>query len=302
MNKKTRHASLIMSMAGALFFTTSTTFAGCEDEPHGDLANALYKGIEDQSVQLKDGHWEGEPFVEGGASRPAVGLAEGFSLHGDLDGDGADEAVVLLWQSSGGSGTFDYLAAMKEEEGKWMNVATAPLGDRVQVRSGSIESGIVSLNVVQQGEDDAACCPSQLAGRSWGFEDGQLKEQEPRMDGKLTVAALEGTEWALTRLKAGHDLPENTEVTLAFSEGQVAGNSGCNRYSASVENGAAPGELRIGPAMGTRMACPEAQMNIESEFLGLLSHAEAYRFVAGRLVLTGNHDGERFTLKFKARK
>ena len=49
-----------------------------------DLANATFTGIIGQPVQLVNGLWEGEPFAEGGASRPRVGLAEDFISPIDL--------------------------------------------------------------------------------------------------------------------------------------------------------------------------------------------------------------------------
>jgi hypothetical protein len=115
-----------------------------------ELANATYLGTEEGPVSLVNGRWEGEPYEEGGAARPSVGLADDFQLSGDLNGDGADEAVVLLWQSAGGSGTFNYVAAVEKLNSEIRNLATAPLGDRVQVRSGSINGGVINLDVVQQ--------------------------------------------------------------------------------------------------------------------------------------------------------
>ena len=62
-----------------------------------ELAGTTYTGIEDQGpVTLSAGKWEGQPLIEGGASVPALWLSEGFHLTGDLDQDGADEAVVHL--------------------------------------------------------------------------------------------------------------------------------------------------------------------------------------------------------------
>jgi hypothetical protein len=51
-----------------------------------ELANATYTGTEEGPVTLVKGRWEGESYVEGGSSRPAVGLVEDFYLFGDLDG------------------------------------------------------------------------------------------------------------------------------------------------------------------------------------------------------------------------
>lgn len=298
--------TLNMKRTGALLLAASASLfpvppldADTESDLNTSLANAIYHGIEDAPVQLENGRWEGKPYVEGGASRPSVGLVEEFSLQGDLDGDGEPETVVLLWQSSGGSGNFQYVAVMKNRDGDLLNVATAPVGDRVQLRSGAILDGVIKLDVVQQGEGDAACCPSQLATRSWMLDGSELTEQEPGIEGALSLEMLEGTEWILTRLKQDRHTPEGIEVTVAFSDGRVAGHSGCNRFSASIEDGDAPGQIRIGPAMGTRMACPGEVMEFESEFLELLGLVDRFGFMGGRLLLTGSTDSYAFRLKFK---
>jgi heat shock protein HslJ len=298
--------TLNMKRTGALLLAASASLfpippldAGTESDLNTSLANAIYHGIEDTPVQLENGRWEGKPYVEGGASRPSVGLVQEFSLQGDLDGDGEPETIVLLWQSSGGSGNFQYVAVLKNQDDDLLNVATAPVGDRVQLRAGAVSDGVISLDVVQQGEGDAACCPSQLARRSWMLDGGQLNEQEPHIGGVLSLEMLEGTEWILTRLKQDRHVPEEIEVTVAFSDGRIAGDSGCNRFSASIEDGDAPGQIRIGPAMGTRMACPGEVMDFESEFLELLGLVDSFGFMGGRLLLTGSTDSYTFRLKFE---
>ena len=70
------------------------------------LKNATYIGIYEESVTLTDGVYEGEPFVEGGVARPFVGFIDGSTVYGDLNGDGVDDAAVLLVENSGGSGVF----------------------------------------------------------------------------------------------------------------------------------------------------------------------------------------------------
>ena len=41
-------------------------------------------------MTLTDGLFEGEPYVEGDASRPTVEYMPGSARYGDLDGDGVD--------------------------------------------------------------------------------------------------------------------------------------------------------------------------------------------------------------------
>jgi heat shock protein HslJ len=255
-----------------------------------ELANLTYRGIESEPIALDGGRWEGAPYAEGGASRPAVGLVEDFVLQGDLDADGHDEYIVLLWQSSGGSGTFNYLAVVKPSDGRMTPGRAAPLGDRVQVRAGRITGGRVGLDVVQQGEGDAACCPSQLASRSWLLKDGGLVEETPVIEGRLSLAVLEGVTWRLTQLGIRDEFPGEANISLEFTEGRVAGNSGCNRFSASVQEGETPGAFIAGPVMGTRMACADELMSLEGRFLEQFGQAGVFTFVAGRLVLSGGAD------------
>jgi len=284
---------------GLLFLAGQTAFAGEDVVDDTRLANATYQGIAEEPIRLQDGRWEGEPYVEDGASRPSVGLVEDFELTGDLDGDGISESLVLLWQSSGGSGTFDYLAVMAERDGVMVNLATAPIGDRVQIRGGKIVDGIVGLEVVQQGEDDAACCPTQLATRSWSLDGGRLVEHEMKLTGTLSLSVLEGSEWVLIDAGPEVSLPGDAQLTLVISDGRIAGYSGCNRYSARIEYGPAAGEISIGPVMGTRMACPEDQMALEAGFLGLLGHASMFRFTGGQLILRGEQEEASFVMRFR---
>ena len=144
-----------------------------------ELAGATYTGIEDQGpVTLSAGKWEGQPLIEGGASVPALWLSEGFHLTGDLDQDGADEAVVHLTYSSGGTGNFGYLAVMGREGGEVVQEAIGLVGDRVQIRGARIDGGSVVLDVLQAGPDDGMCCPRQLATRTFGIQSGKLVETD----------------------------------------------------------------------------------------------------------------------------
>ena len=135
-------------------------------------ATITIHGTEYGPVQLRDGTWEGEPYVEGGASRPRVGLAKDFMLSGDVDGDGQDESLYVVWQSSGGSGTFNYAALVDSSGDSVENTATVALGDRVRVLGGSMGPGRIELQVLEHDEDDPACCPTRHATRVY---DAQLQ-------------------------------------------------------------------------------------------------------------------------------
>ncbi|MEJ2385638.1 MAG: hypothetical protein P8Y54_14860 [Xanthomonadales bacterium] len=152
--------------------------AGDPAEIPAGIANASYAGTAYGVVTLTDGVWEGAPWVEGGAARPRVGLARDFIRYGDVDGDGDDEALVIVWQSSGGSGTFNYVALVDRSDGDWRNVATTALGDRVKVTDAAIGPDGVTVDVIEHDEDDPACCPTRATTRRYDANLDEFNETD----------------------------------------------------------------------------------------------------------------------------
>ena len=269
-----------------------------------ELEGMTYRGfqVEANPVTLVGGRWEGDPEPGGGAARPQIALARDFRLVGDLDADGSDEAVVLLAESSGGTGVQLYLAVVDRQVGELRNVATAPLGDRVQVREARIEEGRILVDLVQAGAQDAMCCPGELVTRGWHLLPGGLEEfVTSSKSGRLSLETLSGNEWVLRRWTWDEAAPEAPEVTLAFQEGKFVGKSGCNSYFAPATAGEMPGDVDVGPAGSTRMSCPEPAMQIENRFLEQLAAVKKYGFLAGQLALTYQAQGAAEVMLFERR-
>jgi uncharacterized membrane protein len=150
------------------------------------LSNATYEDVIEGPLTLTDGLFEGEPFEEGAASRPIVKLVPGAMATGDLNGDGSEEAVVVLAHNSGGSGVFMYLAVMRKNGGKLDNVATIRLGDRVKVIAVDIDEGKVVAELVEHGPDDPMCCPASNAYREWLLRGNELISVEPEAGSRGT--------------------------------------------------------------------------------------------------------------------
>lgn len=257
------------------------------------LRNGTYHGAgEESTLTLRDGRWEGVPYLEGGAARPSANLLEGFRLLGDVDGDGTDDAFVLLASRAGGTGENTYLALVKNQNGVPVNTATALVGDRVQIRDGRLESRRVVLDVVQAGPSDALCCPGELAMRTWDVVTGGLRESAPPdSTRRLTLDAMGGAEWVLRTWTMDEPAPGEPRVTLREADGILSGRAACNGYSARPRPGDMPGLFTTGPIVSTRMACPDSVMRIESRYFDLLQRARQFGFVAGRLVISYEKDG-----------
>jgi len=123
-------------------------------------------------VKLSRGEYAGLPFVEGGSSRPTIALQT--HSYGDLDQDGVADAVVVLVENSGGSGSFIYLAAVLNENGVPMNTSTILLGDRVKVQSLQVTDGQILVTTLTQAPEDPLCCPTQQAEKIYLLNAGQL--------------------------------------------------------------------------------------------------------------------------------
>lgn len=248
-----------------------------------ELREGSYSGILAETVRLREGRYEGPPFVEGGAARPQVELLDDLVARGDVDGDGVPEAVVLLSESSGGSGTRTYVSVVKTAGRTAESVATALVGDRVQVMDLAVEGGLIHLDAVVAGPGDALCCPTQKARKTYALTGSQL-DQSLEWRGAVSLADLGGQVWVLEG-PAGGAAADAPRITAEFDGGRVSGSAGCNLYSASI--GADEGEgVSVGPVAATRRACAPEVMRDEQTYLARLSGTTRFGFVAGRLVLS----------------
>ncbi len=185
---------MIRQFTTTLLASLCAVLSACSAKPPAEselpeaLLQARIQGIYDAPIGLTDGHYEGPPFVAGGASRPRVTLLQSLVARGDLDaghpdsGDvsisaaGADDHAVVLTESSGGSGSFIYLALLRPQGTGLVNVATTLLGDRVDVTSLTIVNGEIRASMLVHGPDDPVCCPSQRSEKSWLLIGDEISE------------------------------------------------------------------------------------------------------------------------------
>ncbi len=261
------------------------------------LRNATYRGIYDRAVTLTDGKYDGTPFQPGAAARPRLVLAGNLVARGDLDHDGADDAVVLLAESSGASGTFNYLALVAIQDGNPRNVATEPLGDRVQLRSMTILDGQLIVDLVAHGPSEAMCCPTLKLRRTLALRGDRLIEVRREEMGPISVADLAGVTWMLEEISFGEPVAVVPAISLRIDKNQIVGAAGCNNYFAPYTSDG-PGKLKVAAPGATRKACSDPIMNLESRYLKALEDVTSYSFVAGRLALTYRREGAVASLLF----
>lgn len=293
-----------ISFASLASLLISLLMSGCASVQHVNetslqqLKNLSYQGIYANPVTLKDGVYEGQPFVTGGDSRPRVQLVEQLMVSGDMTDDGFDEAAVFLSESAGGSGSFTYLAIVSNSGSNYQNIATRNLGDRVQVRALQLAEGTLILDFITAGPDDAMCCPSMKMRTTYRLVETKLQLISDKQMGPVGLQDLEGVNWSLLEFAQNEPVPAEVPVDAVFEKNRVVGSSGCNRYFAGIK-GSSPYQIKLGPVAGTRMMCPAAIMEVEDRYLAALENVGQFGFSFGRLVLGYKENGKDQRMLFK---
>ncbi|MGR8998172.1 MAG: META domain-containing protein [Gammaproteobacteria bacterium] len=162
---------------------------------------------------------------------------------GDLNGDGLDDAAVVLTWQNGGSGTFKYLVAIQNVSGLPRQMDSILLGDRIQIREMSISDGKVALDELTFGSRDPMCCPSQSIKQTYSLRSGKwmhgagksIPENIATGSTEMLDADIIGTVWKWERFNDTADLhnividdPDNYTLIL-LSNGTYQAKADCNR-------------------------------------------------------------------------
>ena len=128
---------------------------------------------------------------------------------------------------------------------------------------------------------------------------GHACAKTPLSTTTVSLDALAGPAWTLREWNVSEPAPATPVVSLTYEAGRFTGSSGCNRYFAAVTVGTSPDQIHVGPAGGTRMACPDPQSSTETRFLEQLGGAQRFGLSAGRLTIEyARADGSTGTMLF----
>jgi heat shock protein HslJ len=102
---------------------------------------------------------------------------------------------------------------------------------------------------------------------------------------------LRDTSWELASL-SGSDLLPGTSITLEFTDEEVSGSAGCNRYWGSYQ--VSGSSLTFSEPFRTEMACPEPPGVLEQEgaYLEALDDVESYKLASDQLELLDEAGGQ----------
>jgi hypothetical protein len=134
--------------------------------PIADIKNATYQ-VEGVPVTLIDGD-----------SKTAETRYFGNEVKGDFDGNGTTDAVFLLTQNPGGSGTFYYAAlALGTAPGSYVGSNALFLGDRIAPQSSEYHDGMIVINYAERSASEPmTAIPSVGVTRTFKVVDRTLTE------------------------------------------------------------------------------------------------------------------------------
>lgn len=274
-----------------LYFCSSKVFAPSPETAKENMAsspeNATYN-VEGEEFTLVAGSAKKELMPNSATMSELVMFGE--PSFGDIDGDGDDDAVLILVNNPGGSGSFYYATLAINIAGKYKGTDAVLLGDRIAPQTYRIIDNKAEINyVVRRPEDDFSIAPS--VGKSlflkYDPETFRLIEIASDFEGEANPAVMKLDMQPWTWIKTIYS--DKTEVEphksgvfkLTFKDdGIVSASTDCNSIGGvyKVEGN----KIIIGELAMTEMFCADSQ---EQDFLSVLNNLESYDFTGkGELI------------------
>ncbi|MBI4789360.1 MAG: PD40 domain-containing protein [Chloroflexi bacterium] len=142
---------------------------------------------------------------------------ENIVATGDLNGDRSDDAAVLISVKTGGTGTFYYLYGVINERGTPKPAAPELLGDRIKVKSLTIQGGEMVVNFLTQGPRDPMTNPTLDTTRKFRLQDNKLVSTTP-----VTPTAAAPTKAAVVATPRPAVTATPTPLRLPAPRGSIA--------------------------------------------------------------------------------
>lgn len=157
-------------LGGKLNSTTTETPSTTTSRP--DASNATFI-FDDGLITLKKGLNEQE-IAPNSAVVQETTLTD-TTEYGDINGDKKDDAIVVLRQTSGGSGVFIYLAAYVSGPVNYKGTNVIFIGDRIEPKSVSIKNSVITLNYLDRKSNEPfSSKPTISITQQFIYKNGEL--------------------------------------------------------------------------------------------------------------------------------
>lgn len=263
---------------------------------------------EEKQTPSVTGHRDAEYRINGNVVRLVNGVSEteaapgsaskivtryfGNEVWKDLNGDGMEDVVFILTQTTGGSGTMYYAVAALATGSEYRGSEGIFLGDRIApqtTESGPGNSVIINYADRAQGESFAAQ-PSvgksmRLILDTGSMQFGEVAQNfEGEADPSRMTLGMKKWAWVRTTMNDGKSMvPKKANAfTLSFgNDGKIAITTDCNTMGGSYA--VTGSNIAFAQLFATKMYCEGSQ---EGEFAKSLQEVGSYSFTSkGELLL-----------------
>lgn len=266
MNPLSRTPRLLTALAATLALAVSACGDAADDQAADPGPDPTVAGL--------DGEWE---LVEGDGPDGPVPIPDGAAI--TLTIDGADWGGTAACNSYGGTVTVD-------DEGR-VSQAGFAVTEMACPDPGLMDAEAAYLAALTQ-VDTASIVDDRLV-----LTGPQVRLRFAQVP-PVADAALIGTSWQLDALlEPASDHGSDTAVSSVLgdavlelgSDGAIAGSTGCNRFTGTVEIDG--DRLQTGPLATTRMACDDALTRQEQHVLAVIDGTSTFTLEANTLTLVG---------------
>ena len=259
-----------------------------------DPLNTTYT-IGNRAVTLVDGRSE-EPAAPNSSGK-IITQVHNQPLFADISMDGIDDAVLIVTQATGGSGTFYYVAAAIATPNGYEGTAGHFLGDRIKPQGIEVLGSKARIHFQTRSSDQNFTDDPTLPQRMdvvYVAENQQLAEVAIDFEGEADPnrMTLQMHTWTWIRTVFNNDTVKEPkqagDFTISFTnEGQVSGTTDCNSFHGTVTVG--KHKIHFGEKMPmTRKFCEGSQ---EMEFIEMLQNASSFFFTSrGQLIIELKYD------------
>jgi len=271
-------------------------FVGCE--PKGESSglnpeNTTYM-IEGEAIALQDGSFS-KKVAPGSATVTSVSI-HGDPIYGDVDGDGDDDAVLVLVKDPGGSGTFHYSAIAVNTDSGFIGTDAILLGDRITLQSIRIEGRRAKVDFLTRSVDESfAVEPSYPRSIHLQYSPDTYTliqvavDFEGEVDPNVMTLSMKPWRWIKTIYNNDTEvIPIDTAafVVTFLENGEFSATTDCNsiRGTSTVDGN----RIAFRSIISTKKYCEKSQEQIFTKMLG---EVQSFLFTSrGELILELRYD------------
>ncbi len=300
-------AVVLIALVGGFFILNNYIYQEKQATTAADFKDAEYL-IDGERIQLTDGVAE-TPSAPGSASMVTTRYF-GNEIRRDVNGDGVDDIIFLLTQSTGGSGTFYYVVGAVSTPDGYVGSQAYLLGDRIAPQTtewsqNPSHQNVIVVNFAERKPGEPMTADPSVGKSVWlkfdptALQFGEVVQNfEGEADPSRMTLGMKTWVWQGALYNDGTQVvPKQAgKFTLTLgNDAKFTATTDCNSMGGSYFTTKGGYEIVFKDIYSTKMYCEGSQENVFSK---LLADSTGYLFTSkGELVLDLKFDSGTVTFR-----